>query len=259
MLDNETATSLTMVPKPKPRTIKTPAPVPTPRRVFTEPVQQNKTEDSLENEDNSVSHDVAQQLAEDKIATASTPIRKESKFDTMSRARGFQIGQSMLSIDSSENMRKNYSSSTLNSSSSNHEHDTDVTGAEETFKNIHIANIDIFDNKKRIKKKKHSHKTENLVEIHDLRHNKTYEEFLSNSPSNTSLELSVNDSLLSLRSVTSLPGFLDNGPNNIRKWENLQSLDVSLGDDRHSSHHWVVGDPSDAGMFTTNIINFLLF
>lgn len=179
-------------------------------------------------------------------------MRKDSKFDTAGRKRGFQIGSSMLSMSSSENINRNFSSSTLNSSSSR---DVDMeTTADEYFSSIQIENIELFDNeKKRTKKSKNQfHKSHHLAEINDLRQNKTYQELLTTSPLNSSLDLHDHDSsVLSLRSFTSLPGFMASDAH-MKKWGNLESLDNnSLKEDEQimEGHHWVLGDPSDAGMF----------
>lgn len=189
------------------------------------------------------------------------PMRKESKFDTAGRKRGFQIGSSMLSMSSSENIDLNYSSSTLNSFSSR---DVEMdTTADEYFNNIQIENIELFDNqKKRTKKiKKQFHKSHHLAEINDLHQNKTYHELLTKSPSNSSLDLHDHDSsVLSLRSFTSLPGFMA-ADTHMKKWENRERLDNSLSEDtgRTDEYQWVLGDPSDAGMFFTNILTFCFY
>jgi hypothetical protein len=61
--------------------------------------------------------------------------------------------------------------------------------------------------------------------------------------------LKKNPSGGSLRSVNSLPGFVGS---NMKKWNNIEELDVISLNSCGGRNGWVIGDTSDTGMFSTN-------
>lgn len=255
MLDVSPSLTNLTVPQPKPRTIKPQAPVPTPRQRKPS-VTSQLSEDNTNNQPLSGNEkDIQPVVAE--LPNSPEKMRRQSKFDTIGRKRGFQIGKSMLSMEAARFVDDNSSlhSRKVSGSSSEKTRTTSSSSSqyfetEDNLDDLDINNIEMFENthRKRSVKRKSKETFNRIgsnVEIHELPASASYKQINAELPSN--------ESMLSLRSVDSMPGFLGSAAN-MKKWDSMQDLDEISFCAEARNRAWLVGDVSDTGMFYTKLL-----
>lgn len=166
-----------------------------------------------------------------KKSPSKSSLQEKTKLDSYSRKRGLQIWNSMTG-DATDDDRYSFHSTdseSINKKSSSEEPESLPV----TVDDVSIDDFDMelfsgtFPTNSRASKKV----LQQLQGIHSLE---------ENFPSNTSAT--------SLRSIDSLPGFLNTG--SMKKWANQQDLDdISLISDNVSTENkWLLGDTTDTGM-----------
>lgn len=147
----------------------------------------------------------------------------KSFFDSYTRKRGFQIGSSLLDLRSDEEASNHKNSSDLSTPNSV----ASALNAFEFVDEIEGLDVEMFTGSLSKNSRNKNKILNQLHGMHDL-------DNFSKNPSGGSL-----------RSVSSLPGFLGS---NMKKWNNVEELDDISLNSFGGRNGWVIGDTSDTGM-----------
>lgn len=165
--------------------------------------------------------------------------RSPKKFDTFGKRR-FQIGTSLL--ENFDDTASIHSRQSNDSKTGNFTRNNSVNSALEAFNFMdEFSDLDesTFSGSLSKNSKVTNEIFNQLFGIHNLE----------------DIEIHKNQSISSLRSLRSLPGFLSDS-SGMRKWNNVEDLDYISLTSTETKNKWVFGEASDTGMFFFIVIAF---